>query len=118
MNRSFDLAAGATANIRDAEISLNGAETSSKSNIGFVPLLSVHVKWRPGDGPLRLLFDVDALAAPQGRAEDVLLAAMWTLHEGLAIHAGYRTLEGAADNDDVDTFAWFHYAVAGVHLRL
>jgi hypothetical protein len=118
MNRSFDLAAGATAKIRDAEISLNGAETSSKSNTGFVPLLSVHVEWRPGDGPLGLLFDVDALAAPQGRAEDILLAAMWTVREGVAIYAGYRTLEGGADNDEVYTFAWFHYAVAGVHLRL
>ena len=65
-----------------------------------------------------LLFDADALAAPQGRAEDVLLAATWALREGLFVYAGYRTLEGGADNDEVYTFAWFHYAVAGVHLRL
>jgi hypothetical protein len=118
MNRSFELAAGVTAKIRDAEISLNGAETSSKANTGFVPLLNVHLEWRPGDGPVGVLFDADALAAPQGRAEDVLLAAMWTVREGLAIYAGYRTLEGGADNDEVYTFAWFHYGVVGVHLRL
>jgi hypothetical protein len=115
---SFELAAGATAKIRDAEIGLHGAETSSKANTGVVPLLNVHVEWRPGAGPFGLLFDADALAAPQGRAEDVLLAAMWTLREGVAVYAGYRTLEGGADNDEVYTFAWFHYAVAGVHLRL
>ena len=115
---SFEIAAGATAKIRDAEISLNGVETSSKTNTGFVPLLNVHIEWRPGAGPVGLLFDADALAAPQGRAEDVLLAAMWTLHEGLSLYAGYRTLEGGADNEEVYNFAWFHYAVAGVHLRL
>ena len=118
MNRSFELAAGATAKLRDAEISLNGVETSSKANTGFVPLLNVHLEWRPGDGPVGLLFDADALAAPQGRAEDVLLAATWALREGLFVYAGYRTLEGGADNDEVYTFAWFHYAVVGVHLRL
>jgi len=115
---SFEIAAGATAKIRDAEISLNGVETSSKTNTGFVPLLNVHIEWRPGAGPVGLLFDADALAAPQGRAEDVLLAAMWTLHEGLSLYAGYRTLEGGADNEEVYNFAWFHYAVVGVHLRL
>jgi len=115
---SFEFAAGATAKIRDAEISLNGVETSSKTNTGFVPLLNVHIEWRPGAGPVGLLFDADALAAPQGRAEDVLLAAMWTLHEGLYLYAGYRTLEGGADNEEVYNFAWFHYAVVGVHLRL
>jgi len=115
---SFEIAAGATAKIRDAEISLNGVETRSKTNTGFVPLLNVHIEWRPGAGPVGLLFDADALAAPQGRAEDVLLAAMWTLHEGLSLYAGYRTLEGGADNEEVYNFAWFHYAVAGVHLRL
>ena len=117
-NRSFEIAAGASAKIRDAEITLNGVEMRSKTNTGFVPLLNLHLEWRPGAGPLGFVFDADALAAPQGRAEDVLLAAMWTLHEGLAVYAGYRTLEGGADNDEVYNFAWFHYAVAGVHLRL
>ena len=117
-NHSFEFAAGATAKIRDAEISMNGVETSSKTNTGFVPLLNLHLEWRPGAGPLGLLFDADALAAPQGRAEDVLLAATWALREGVAVYAGYRTLEGGADNDEVYNFAWFHYAVAGVQLRL
>ena len=117
-NRSLEIAAGATAKLRAAEISLNGVDTSSKSNTGFVPLLNVHIEWRPGGGPVGLLFDADALAAPQGRAEDILLAAIWTLREDLAVYAGYRTLEGGADNDEVYTFAWFHYAVVGIHVRL
>lgn len=114
----LDLAAGATAKIRDAEVSLYGADARTKTNVGFVPLLNVHVAWRPGHGRLGLLLDADALAAPQGRAEDVLLAITWTVSDQVELRAGYRTLEGGADNDEVYNFAWLHYAVVGVALTL
>ena len=114
----FDLAIGGTAKIRDAEISLYGADTGRKTNTGFVPLLNVHVEWRPGSGALGLLLDADALAAPQGRAEDILLAATWAIRGDVGLYAGYRMLEGGADNDEVYNFSWVHYAVAGVLLRL
>jgi hypothetical protein len=117
-SRTLDVAVGATAKIRDAEISFHGVETSRKTNTGFVPLVNVHVEWRPGGGPLGLLLDADALAAPQGRAEDVLLAATWAIRDGVGLYAGYRTLEGGADNDEVYNFSWFHYAVAGLQFRL
>jgi len=97
----LDLAAGVTANIRDAEVSLYGVEARTKTNTGFVPLLNVHVAWRPGDGRFGLLLDADALVAPQGRAEDVLLAITWEVRDGLELRLGYRTLEGGADNDEV-----------------
>jgi hypothetical protein len=114
----LELAAGGTAKIRDAEVSLYGADARSKTNTGFVPLLNVHVAWRPGDGRFGLLLDADALVAPQGRAEDVLLAITWELRDGVQLRAGYRTLEGGADNDEVYNFAWLHYAVIGVALTL
>jgi len=114
----LELAAGGTAKIRDAEISLYGADARSKTNTGFVPLLNVHIAWRPGDGRFGLLLDADALAAPQGRAEDVLLAITWALRYGVELRAGYRTLEGGADNDEVYNFAWLHYAVIGIALTL
>ena len=31
--------------------------------------------------------------------------------------AGYRTLEGGADNDSVYTFAWLHYALVEIGAR-
>ena len=114
----LEIAAGLTAKIRDAEVSLYGVEARSKANTGFVPLVNVHVAWRPGGGRFGLLLDADALAAPQGRAEDVLLALTWALRDGLELRAGYRTLEGGADNDEVYSFAWLHYAVVGVALTL
>lgn len=114
----FELAAGVTAKIRDAEVSLYGAEARTKTNTGFVPLVNVHVAWRPGDGRFGLLLDADALAAPQGRAEDVLLALTWAVRDELELRVGYRTLEGGADNDEVYNFAWLNYVVVGVAMTL
>jgi hypothetical protein len=112
----LDIAAGFTAKIRDAETSLYGVDARRKTNTGFVPLLNVHVAWRPNNGDFGLMFDVDALAAPQGRAEDVLLAATWRVREGADLRIGYRMVEGGADNDKVYSFAWFHYVTVGLGL--
>ena len=108
------MAAGFTAKIRDAETSLYGVEARRKTNTGFVPLLNAHAAWRPGDGALGVVVDIDALAAPQGRAEDVLLAGTWAFRDGLELRAGYRMVEGGADNDEVYSFAWLHYIVVGL----
>lgn len=113
-DKGLDVAAGFTAKIRDAETSFYGAEARRKTNTGFVPLLNLHVAWRPGKGAFGIVLDADALAAPQGRAEDVLVAATWMVRQGLELRVGYRMVEGGADNDEVFSFAWFHYVVAGV----
>jgi hypothetical protein len=112
----WELAAGFTGKIRDAEVSLYGAGAERKTNTGFVPLLNLHAEWRPGGGAWGLLLDADALAAPQGRAEDVLLAATWAVRPEVVLRLGYRTLEGGAGNDEVFNFAWLHYAVLGADL--
>lgn len=110
----LEVAAGITGKIRDAETSLYGVDARRKTNTGFVPLFNVHVAWRPNRGPFGLVLDADALAAPQGRAEDILVAATWAVRDGLELRVGYRMVEGGADNDSVYSFAWFHYVVAGV----
>lgn len=112
----WELAAGFTGKIRDAEVSLYGDGAARKTNTGFVPLLNLHAEWRPGGGLWGLLLDADALAAPQGRAEDVLLAATWAVRSGVVLRIGYRMLEGGADNDEVFSFAWLHYAALGADL--
>lgn len=117
-NDELELAAGLTAKIRDAETSLYGADARSKTNTGFVPLVNLHAAWQPDGGDFGLLLDADALVAPQGRAEDVLLAVTWQFREELELRAGYRMLEGGADNDEVYSFAWLHYAVVGLALEL
>ena len=117
-DESLDVAVGFTGKIRDAETSLYGVEAHRKTNVGFVPLLNVHFAWRPNAGDFGVLVDADALAAPQGRAEDVMLAATWRSREELELRVGYRTVEGGADNDEVYSFAWFHYIVIGLALQL
>ncbi len=116
-NETVEVSAGLTGKIRDAEISLYGSQTARKTNTGFVPLLNFHFEWRPGGGPFGVVLDADALAAPHGRAEDILLAARWAASDAIVLRIGYRTVEGGADNDEVYNFTWLHYAVGGVELR-
>lgn len=110
----FEFGLGFTAKIRDAKISLSSLELySEKTNVGFVPIINFRLLWKIDD-KFGLLMDGDALAAPQGRAEDVLIAATYKLSDNFCIRAGYRILEGGADNDEVYNFALFHYASLGM----
>lgn len=109
---------GFTAKIRDAKIALeSGGVSAEKTNVGFVPI--VNFRWKHNfSEKFSLIFDGDALAAPQGRAEDVLLAGMYHINDNVSLKAGYRILEGGADNDEVYGFALFNYAVLGVTIDL
>ncbi|HQG56640.1 MAG TPA: hypothetical protein PK496_06500 [Bacteroidales bacterium] len=109
---------GFTAKIRDAKIALrSGGIESIKTNVGFVPILNFRLLWNVKDN-LGVLLYGDALAAPQGRAEDVLLALQYKVNEKVTLKGGYRILEGGADNDEVYSFALFNYAVLGVTFKL
>jgi hypothetical protein len=104
---------GITSKIRDASIRIdNGVNSSEKANTGFVPLINFAIDWRLGS-QLGLIMEGDALAAPQGRAEDVLLAFYTAPTDKLRLRLGYRVLEGGADNDEVYTFALVHYLSVG-----
>jgi hypothetical protein len=115
---SITLGIGLTAKIRDAFIRFEGGGLrSEKTDLGFVPLINFRLHWQFSER-FHLLLDGDALAAPQGRAEDVLVALGYSLTERIGILAGYRILEGGADNDEVYTFSLFHYGVVGVRIHL
>jgi hypothetical protein len=108
---------GATLKVRSAEIGLSGEPGRSvKDDLGVVPLLYVYARYQASDR-FALELEADALAAPQGRAEDVSLKGVFRLSDKVELDLGYRLLEGGADNDKVYTFALFHYAVAGVRVR-
>ncbi|MDZ7336624.1 MAG: hypothetical protein ONB33_14775 [candidate division KSB1 bacterium] len=112
------LGVGFTAKIRDAEISVrgNGIE-GKKTNVGFVPIVHFRLLWNFYDR-FGLLLDGDALAAPQGRAEDVMAALSYQLSNRAHLKFGYRALEGGADNDIVYNFALLHYALIGLIFKL
>lgn len=112
----FEAGIGLTIKVRDAVIRLeDGERTAEKTDLGIVPLINFRVLGRLGKS-WGVLLEGDALAAPQGRAEDVALFLWADLTRSLRLKAGYRILEGGADNDEVYTFALIHYAVAGAVL--
>lgn len=103
--------------IRHASIKLKSDDTTAeKKNPGFVPILSFMAHWKFSE-PYGFLIDGDALASPRGRAADILFALTWDISEAIQAKAGYRILEGGADNDEVYTFSMFHYATAGLTFR-
>jgi len=104
---------GFTAKIRDAGIRVEGGSLKSeKTNVGFVPIINFLVDWRFSPA-LSLLLEGDALAAPQGRAEDVFLGLVYRTGARWRFRAGYRILEGGADNDKVYNFALVNYLSVG-----
>ncbi|HYD51530.1 MAG TPA: hypothetical protein VEA99_02840 [Gemmatimonadaceae bacterium] len=108
---------GGTAKLRDAIVELRQGETRSrKVNVGFVPLLHGAVDWRLA-ARWRLALDADALAGGPGRAIDAALKLGYDTGGPWLVQAGYRTLEGGADVDEVYGFAWLHYAVVSVSWR-
>jgi hypothetical protein len=117
-DKRFEIAAGLTGKIRDASIAVDDGTTEAKrSNLGFVPLIHLSVEWFIAP-QVSLLLRGDGLAAPQGRAEDFLLAAVWSPAPDLDLRLGYRLLEGGSDGGgSVYTFSMFHYLSAGVRYR-
>jgi hypothetical protein len=113
-NDKITFGLGFTAKIRDARISLSSPGLSAeKANVGFVPIINFRLLWKVSE-KFRLLLDGDALAAPQGRAEDILIAASYELSDHIGLRAGYRILEGGSDGQEVYTFALFHYSSIGI----
>ncbi|MBK7458325.1 MAG: hypothetical protein IPJ42_07900 [Betaproteobacteria bacterium] len=108
---------GVTGNIRQAEIALaQGGVSSSRTDVGFVPLLNVWAERRFAQR-WRLVLDLDGLAAPQGRAFDIAGKVGYDLAPNLTLTAGLRMLDGGGDNDEVYNFARFYYGVASVIYR-
>lgn len=113
-NPGFEFGLGFTAKIRDARIALSSQNISAeKTNVGFVPIINFRLFWHISN-EFGLLFEGDGLAAKQGRAFDVLLSASYNLSDKIGLKAGYRVLEGGADNDEVYNFALLHYLSFGV----
>ena len=108
---------GFTAKIRDAKIELRqGDVTSNDTDVGFVPLLHFAADWRVAE-KWHLIADLDALGGGPGRAIDLALKIAYDINDQWSVTAGYRTVEGGADVDDVYNFAWFNSAVVSGIVR-
>lgn len=117
-NEAWQVALGASLKIREAAISLSGGGLYQvRSDTGFVPLISFKVAWTFA-GPWSILLDGDALAAPQGRAEDVFLGIRYGFGDVVGGRVGYRILEGGGDNSKVYNFALVSYLAFGFDVTL
>ncbi|MGE4130101.1 MAG: hypothetical protein AB7F86_00600 [Bdellovibrionales bacterium] len=106
-------ALGFTGKVRDAEVKLTqGSVSAKKTDVGFVPLLHLESEYRLSD-LWKLRGDLDGLASTQGRAIDLGLFIQTRILENGEVFAGYRMVEGGADNKKVYSFAWLHYATIG-----
>jgi hypothetical protein len=115
-DKNIALGLGLTAKLREAHISMETLGISRRRrDVGFVPLVNISLTLKL-DKKLSLAIDADALAAPQGRAEDVSTAIQLHLTKNLTYRIGYRMLEGGAKNSSVYTFSMFHYALFGLTL--
>ena len=111
------LGLGISAKVRDAAISIaDSTNISEKTNVGFVPLIKFSFAWYLLE-PLAFVIDGDALAAPQGRAEDISIGLRADVDEVVALKIGYRVLEGGSDVEEVYSFTWVNYLFAGAVLR-
>lgn len=109
---------GFTAKIRDAEIRIDqGSRSAKDTDVGFVPLLHLSGELDLGSR-LLLRFDADALAGGPGRAIDAAIKVGYEVSDRAQFALGYRSLEGGANVDAVYNFAWLHFAVASVTVRL
>jgi hypothetical protein len=114
---NLHLGLGATAKIRDAAISIaDSSKVSEKTDIGFVPIIRFSLAWRFLD-PLAFVMEGDALAAPQGRAEDISLSIQSKVSKGASLKLGYRVLEGGSDVEAVYSFTWVNYIFIGGLLK-
>lgn len=114
---TFRLRIGGTVLVRDALVELRqGALRARDTDVGVVPLLHAAAEWRFAPR-WTLLGEVDALAAPQGRAIDLGLRAAYDLSDRWQLTGGLRMLEGGADNDSVYSFGWFLGGTVGVAAR-
>ncbi len=108
---------GAVIKLRDANIALSqGAVSANRANTGPVPLLSLYARRDFGER-WSFIVDAEGLAAPQGRALDAAFKIRHQFNERIGVSAGYRMLEGGADNKKVFTFAWLHYATVSLDFK-
>jgi hypothetical protein len=114
---AWTLKLGITGKIRSAEITLaqNGVR-ASKTDLGFVPLLHAYAERRLGER-WRAVLDFDGLASPQGRAIDIAALVGYDVTRNLTLAAGWRMLDGGADNDTVYNFARFNYGTLSAMWR-
>jgi hypothetical protein len=108
---------GFTGFVRDARIALTQTGTAAEdTDVGFVPLGHIGAEAHLADR-WSVVVELDGAAAPQGRAFDLSATLNYQPTPRWTVGAGYRTIEGGADVEEVFTFAWLNAAIVRVGVR-
>jgi hypothetical protein len=108
---------GATGFVRDAKIALNqNGIYAEDTDVGFVPLVYLQGMARIREN-WRFVFDLDGLAASQGRAFDISARFGYSVSDQVRLEFGYRTIEGGADVEQVYNFAWLNSVVGALRIE-
>ena len=122
-SKHFQIGVGLTGMIRDAKICIKGQDNlgtvveSSKSNVGFLPLINFLFVWK-FTPCMDLRIEGDAIVTPHGRAEDIFFGWTGCISDRVSMKLGYRFLEGGVDKDPVYNYAQFHHIVFGLMFRI
>lgn len=117
-NEKVKVGLGITGKIREANITFRTNDTAADfPDVGFVPLVNFYVNFQPIDR-LGFLFEGDALASKQGRAEDIFAGVTYAISKKIKAKTGYRVLEGGADVERNYNFAWINYVCLGMIIDL
>ena len=117
-NERWQWYVGGTLKVRDAEIALTqGTQFANDTDVGVVPLLYLYGDYKINNR-WNIVFDMDGLASPQGRAFDLGLKLTYDISDQWYLGGSYRVLEGGADNDTVYNFAWFNYLLFSVGYKM
>ena len=109
-NDRFNLQAGGTLKVRDAEIRLEQGDTVRfNDDLGFVPLLYLSARYQLGKS-VSFRADLDGLAGGPGRAIDAGVALDYSLSKRWRLGVEARVLDGGADIDELFNFAQFRSA--------
>jgi len=110
---NFQWGLGVTAMLRNIRVDLKTEDrNATNTSNGFAPLLNFRLEWFARE-QLSFLLQGDALVAPQGRAEDVLLAVLFYPSRVVTLKAGYRLVEGGIDTDQLYNYGLIHHALIG-----
>jgi hypothetical protein len=108
---------GGTLKVRDAWTYLDqNGQRRTKKDLGVVPLFHLSGE-EPLGGPWSLRVELDAAWAPQGQAFDLGVLGVYGMNDRTSLYAGFRTLEGGADNRQLYTWAQFFSVAIGASVR-
>lgn len=111
------LGAGASVEIRDEAIKINGADRYGRKTDTNV-VFSVNFRAQSNlNEKLALVADGNVLIDSKNRAEDIFLGASYKILKDSRLNVGYRLIERETNKSEIYNSAMFHLLTVGIDLN-